>query len=330
MLATETCTLIRAAHWDDATPEPESTMIDVLRRGLSNHSGLVRKGCALALQVPKWACRVQAREEDFQRHPPVLANSFPKSGTHLLDQIVTGLPVRRNFGAFLSSMTSSFQFRERTEASVKRFIAAAVPGEIVRGHLFYNDAYPAELARKNFVHYIIYRDPRDVVASEAHYLRDMNRWHRLHRYFRRLPTLEDAISLSINGFDPPIPGLFHPNVRERFRRYEPWLDYDGCLPIRFEELRSEDMSGVVRRMAQFYADRTNEPLNIDERVAAMMQAVAPERSHTFRRGVKGGWREKFTPEHRRRFAEVAGDLLIQLGYETDDSWVDAPMVQATR
>jgi hypothetical protein len=303
-------------------------MIDVLRRGLSSRNGLVRKGCALALHVPKWATRFHAGAEDFQGLPPVLANSFPKSGTHLLDQIVTGLPGRRNFGAFLSSMTSSFQFRERTDASVKRFIAGTVPGEIVRGHLFYDDAYVANLAERNFVHYIIYRDPRDVVASEAHYLREMNRWHRLHPYFRRLPSLEDAISLSINGFEPPIPGLFHPNVRERFRRYEQWLGHEGCLPIRFEELRSEEMPRVVRRMAEFYAARTTSPLDVDTCVTAMIAAVAPERSHTFRKGVKGGWREKFTPEDRCRFAEVAGDLLVQLGYETDDSWVEDPSAQA--
>jgi sulfotransferase 6B1 len=296
-------------------------MNDVLSRGLSNRSGLVRKGCALALRVPKWVRRLRTTQQDYLDGPPVLANSFPKSGTHLLDQIVTGLPGRTNFGAFLASMTSSFQFRERTVRSVKRFLAGIVPGEIIRGHLFYDDAYLADLARKNVVHYFIYRDPRDVVASEAHYLREMNRWHRLSPYFHRLPSLEDAISLCINGFDPPIPELYFPNIRERFCRYERWLGYDNCLPVRFEELRSDELPNVVRRMAEFYAARTTTLFDVDECSAAMRRAIAPERSHTFHRGIKGGWREKFTPEHRRRFAELAGELLIRLGYETDDSWV---------
>ena len=45
---------------------------------------------------------------------------------------------------------------------------------------------PHDLAKKNVVHYFVYRDPRDVVISEAHYLREMNRWHRLAPYFRKL------------------------------------------------------------------------------------------------------------------------------------------------
>jgi hypothetical protein len=44
------------------------------------------------------------------------------------------------------------------------------------------------------------------------------------------------------------------------------------------------------------------------------------RSRTFRSGTAGGWRERFTPEHKRLFLDVAGDLLVQLGYERNDNW----------
>jgi hypothetical protein len=35
------------------------------------------------------------------------------------------------------------------------------------------------------------------------------------------------------------------------------------------------------------------------------------------------WREAFTPEDRRFFHAEAGDLLIELGYEADDRWVNS-------
>jgi hypothetical protein len=38
---------------------------------------------------------------------------------------------------------------------------------------------------------------------------------------------------------------------------------------------------------------------------------------TFRKGQIGGWREEFTAEHERAVEEVAGPLLVELGYEVD-------------
>src|SRR5215204_1999399 len=43
-------------------------------------------------------------------------------------------------------------------------------------------------------------------------------------------------------------------------------------------------------------------------------------SSFFRKGVAGDWRNTFTEEDRRVFKEVAGDLLIKLGYEKDRDW----------
>ncbi len=171
------------------------SMLNSLQHHLSSRYGLVRKAAISMLRVPRWLHGLRAADADYQFAPPVLADSFPKSGTHLVNQIVDGLPHCSNYGAFLASMTSSFQFRERSAASVHRYIRSIVPNEIVRAHLFYDPQYEAHLKRKNAVHYFVYRDPRDVVVSEAHYLREMNRWHRLHSHFAALASIEEAIAL---------------------------------------------------------------------------------------------------------------------------------------
>jgi sulfotransferase 6B1 len=297
-------------------------MLNWLKSQLSSSNPFARKVAIGALQVPKLWRRLRARPEQYRDSPPVFANSFPKSGTHLLFQIVDGLPNVTNYGAFLSSMTSSFQFRERSPESASQFIRGFVPGEIVRGHLFYDSQNAAELAEKNVVHLFAYRDPRAVVVSEAHYLRDMNRWHRLARYFQKLPGMDEAIMLSITGFEPPIPGIEYPNIAARFARYRGWLECDDCLAIRFEDLAGEVRAAAIRRVAEFYAAHCAGPLDIDATVAAMTACIAPEKSHTFRSGKKAGWRNEFTAEHRRRFDELAGDLLIDLGYETNHDWAN--------
>jgi hypothetical protein len=294
-----------------------------LQEGLSSKNGFVRKGSAAVLRVSKWLHARRAQPDQFAAFPPVFANSVPKSGTHLLVQIVDGLPHRVNYGAFLSSMTSSFQFRERSESGVARFIRHMVPGEIVRGHLFYNARHAADLAQQNAVNYLIYRDPRDVVVSEAHYLREMNRWHRLHPCFRKTASIQDAIMLSINGFDPPVPRISYPNIAERFARYHGWLQCDDCLAVKFEDLVSDRQPELIRKIAEFYARRTTTPFDLDAAVETMTTRIAPQKSHTFRSGKKAGWQREFTPAHRKRFAELTGDLLIRLGYEPNLDWVSA-------
>lgn len=300
-------------------------LIPRLENYLTHRSGLVRKASAALLTMLKTIRAKRVNRGDLAALPPVLANSFPKSGTHLLLQIVDGLPGRRNYGAFLASMTSSFQFRERSERSTCRFIRGFVPGEIVRGHLYFEPVYAEELAKRNTVNFFIYRDPRDVVVSEAHYLREMNRWHRLHRYFRDADSIEDAIMLSITGLDPPVAGIDYPDIAARFARYHGWLGRDDCLAIRFEDLVSERRADVIRRSAEFYAARCVTPFDVEACVKTMSAHIAPHKSHTFRRGKKAGWQREFTAEHRRRFDEIAGNLLIQLGYEPNHDWASAPI-----
>jgi len=304
------------------------SVLSKLKDGLSHRNGFVRKGAAAALRLPRWWQWVRASPDNYRLTPPVLANSFPKSGTHLLFQVVDGLPNTTNYGAFLASMTSSFQFRERSPENVGRFIRSFAPGEVIRAHLFFDKQNAADLAATNVVHYYIYRDPRDVVVSEAHYLRDMNRWHRLAPYFRKLPSIDEAIMLSITGFVPPIQGLEYPDIAARFERYAPWLERDDCLAIRFEDLASEKRSAVIRQMAEFYSRRCGSRFDVEVCVASMTASIAPDKSHTFRSGKKAGWQREFTPEHRERFAAIAGDLLVELGYEPDDAWVHAPLPQS--
>jgi hypothetical protein len=44
----------------------------------------------------------------------------------------------------------------------------------------------------------------------------------------------------------------------------------------------------------------------------------------------GAWRRAFSPRDRREFHEVAGDLLIELGYEPNTEWLDGRELEARR
>ncbi len=292
--------------------------------------------------VPRAVLRAAAREEAYLRRPPVLANSFPKSGTHLLLQMLQGLPGLKRWGAFWATQPS-IPFRERSGRTMARKIRGAAPGELAAGHVFHAGEVAKALRSRNFLHFFLYRDPRDVVVSEAHYLGTMNRWHRMHPFFAALPTLEERISLSILGAGEHglgagstggAPGAFpydYPNVAGRWERYRGWLGEPGVVPLRYEELVGRSLEGgsgapaagveaAARRMAEAWSRHSaweGDPASL---VPALLAAVRPERSRTFRAGTVGGWRTHFTPRLVREMKSVAGDLLVTLGYEEGTDW----------
>jgi hypothetical protein len=62
------------------------------------------------------------------------------------------------------------------------------------------------------------------------------------------------------------------------------------------------------------------PVPREKALGILVKAIQPRKSHTFRSGKTGGWHEYFTEEHKALFKDVAGDLLVKLGYEKDNNW----------
>jgi hypothetical protein len=293
---------------------------DFLRQGLHNRSGLIRKGSALLLRAPKRLAKRRTVAADYVAYPPILVNSIPKCGTHLLDQIVGSIPAARNFGEFLSSMTSSFRFQRRPTECLCRILEGSIPGELVRSHLFYSQDVADSIRRMGFVHFFIFRDPRDVVVSEALYYRRINRWHRLHPLFRDADSDAAAILLAINGLADHSDQYYFPDIGARVEHYRPWTTQPGVLSVRFEDLVSEHRDERIREMMSFYAGAAPGGADVDDLCRRALAAIDPKKSHTYRSGKSGGWRKAFTDEHRQAFKRVAGRQLIALNYETNDDW----------
>jgi hypothetical protein len=252
--------------------------------------------------------------------PPVLGNSVPKSGTHLLDQILAALPDRRNYGAFLESMTASYVFRERSVASTLAYLSGIVSGEIVRAHLHHSPEAEEAARTLGLVHFLVYRDPRDVVVSEAHYLRSMNRWHRMHPHFRACAGFADAVMLAIEGLPPGASALDYPDVGRRFGRFVPWIRSPSVHAVRFEELVSPRRRAAIEGLVRYYARHAGAAVDVAAVADEAEARIAPERSHTYRQGGSGGWRSVFTPGHEQAFKRVTGNLLVELGYEPTTDW----------
>lgn len=280
-------------------------------------AALRRKARMAALRVPR-AVHRHGGGTSYGGSPPVLVNSIPKSGTHLLHAALAELPGVRDYHSFVASVPSVLH-RPRSDAATAARLARIAPGELLRAHLWYSPASADQLRRLNVAHVLIVRDPRDVVVSEAHYLAEMAPWHGLHRAFAARQRIEDRVTLAIDGLGRRR-SPWYPPVGERLAPYVRWTVERDVHTVRYEDLIGERRVDAVLAVVAAFAEASAAPVDVEAVTARAVTALDTGRPHTFRKGGAGGWRSVFTDDHRELFKRRAGDLLVELGYEEDDRW----------
>jgi len=249
-----------------------------------------------------------------------MANSFPKSGTHLLNQILEVFPNVKNYSSFIAT-TPSIRFRERSEKVLMRRINWIVPSEVVSSHLYFKPIYLEKLREKKCIIYFIYRDLRDVAISEAFFLTYMHKWHKAHWYFRhQLHDDHSRILCAIRGIPPNEVSYEFPNIAKRFDPYFRWVKCDDVFSVKYEDLMSSKRNKVLLKMIDFLEYKSGISVKKEDLLYDIQKSINPEKSVTFRKGGAGNWKKKFTLEHKKAMKEVAGNLLIELGYERNFDW----------
>jgi len=248
----------------------------------------------------------------------ILVNSFPKSGTHLLYQLFWKSNFVNDYKSFIASHPSR-QKKQNSYIKVNQNINDLLKAELIRGHIFYHKSTEELIKNKNIINYFIYRDPRDVVISEANYLYNMNRFHILHKYFKKVNFLEDRIKFSIMGNDFLNTGGTYKNIKDRFLDYKGWLK-GSCHSIKYEDLVGSNQSQIVRDILSFYIENSDVNFKVDEIIKDSIKSIDPSKSHTFNTGGTAKWKKIFNDEHKELFKKYAGDLLIELKYEENYDW----------
>ena len=256
----------------------------------------------------------------FDEAPPVFGNSKPKSGSHLLLQILNGftriMPYR--YVDTDPVRTIRRDGGRRTVDEVLTDLKNVPPGVIGWGYVEATPENVAFLCRPDRVNYFIYRDPRDMLVSQVFFATDMHEEHGMHEYYRSLTDFGERLKTAITGIDRD--GLHMVSVKQRYEGVFQWLQQKHVMCIRFEDL-IDDRDSTLHAMLD-EAERTGYriPTAREKALSILMEAIQPRKSHTFRSGKTGGWREHFTEKHKALFKDVAGDLLIRLGYEKNNDW----------
>lgn len=252
--------------------------------------------------------------------PALLGISFPKSGTHLLDQILLGFSNVAPYAKRVHSFYAEYEGesgKKREPQQALAWLDSLRPGDVASAHLFARPEAVERVCSPKFAPYFIFRDPRDVVVSHVFYVTDMEARHVHHEYYQSLPDFNARLTVSILG--RPDADIEFPNIADRFAPYLGWLERDEVLALHFEDLIHDRAATLTRIMDHLLVRaplQTSRQLILD----SLEASINPTKSPTFRSGKTGEWKKHFTGEHKKIFKEAAGELLVKLGYEKDADW----------
>jgi hypothetical protein len=264
---------------------------------------------------------------NLQAMPAVLGNAMPKSGSHLLIQILEGLA---QIGPFVNPgyppVNRAEGNRKLPDEKVLAEIRAMRPGDIRYGYLHAEEPWVSAVTGAGRATLFVHRDPRDWVISQIFYATDMHEGHMLHAYYQSLPTMEARINAAIEGVNTA--EVSAPSVVERYSHYLGWLETPGVLCLRFEDLiengklKIEDILNylTIFNFRPFDNAQGGSSIPKESAIEKLANRASPRKSGTFRKGQPGEWREHFTPGNVRRFKDAAGELVVRLGYEEDEEW----------
>ena len=235
----------------------------------------------------------------------VLITTIPKSGTHLLRQIIgphrwapiiqgtsaiallepcgvstTRRPVGRDLGKFLEGIDKH-------------------PTSITMGHIPYHPGAVEAIKTRGIPVVQLIRDPRDmVVAHCASVTRKDGKAMRMFDFH-----FSDGLRLSEKD-DPLIwcirLALFW------WKGWLPWIEKEASnLVIRFEDLVGPNQRETIAAIGSILGP----DFSVDDAIAR----IKPE-SATFRKGLVGEWRKEFGPHHMRLFDDTMGPTMETLGY----------------
>lgn len=259
---------------------------------------------------------------------------MPKSGTHLLTQVVdllgycdfgahetlwlrakdrlglggpvvlAHLRVKRNWQRRIAALgnragqTIPFDVTMPVQTPValaQRWLTSIPTGHYLSGHVPWTES-TAELVREvGLKHLIIIRDPRDVLVSFVHFV--LRPEHILSKDFASLSP-DERVRLALEGGRGASSGVQITGLREGFASIMAWQNEPAVLFVRFESLIGErgDGSNAAQRDAVRAICHHLDLASDDALVEQVCLRAFDTGAATFRRGKIGSWRDELTPD----------------------------------
>ncbi len=283
--------------------------------------------------------------------PIVMCVTIPKCGTHLLLKCISLFNIpRMQFPYNRTNALKPSPAKWKKLNTLNRFdpphhykgplhipTAGPIPENVLLAfhskirdllsyHLVYSPEAEAFLNKHSKANFLIIRDPRAMLVSMAHMVKDG--WNGEHA------NVEDIIWDFIDGrqkhfirwgvtVNTGYPLIWELGVTDFYKLYLPWMQKKNFYTVKFENLIGAKGGGSDEQQLQ---EITNIAKHIG--VNASIEQIKAVRDQlfggtaTFREGKISGWKQIFTPEMKAAYKAVPGanQLLIDLGYEKDANW----------
>lgn len=255
------------------------------------------------------------------RPRPVLVNSIPKAGTHLVSKALSLVPgmdgefVRLApvaFQAVPGEATVDLGIGMPRAASVQRVheaLASLTPGQFALWHVPYSPGFHEVLVELNLAMIVLVRDPRDVVVSHARHIEHFT-GHRLHARFLEL-TEAQRIDAVIDGVQDVNTGdTLLESLADRYAHLLAWRAHSPMLLVRFEDLVGERGGGSAEaqrtalRQVLAFLEVPAGAETIDRIAHQMFGATV-----TFRQGQIGAWHEHLSSSHVERIEATCSAVM---------------------
>lgn len=277
------------------------------------------------LKIRRWQLRrlkveLQWGPAQLNQTPALVGNAMPKSGSHLIIQVLQGLTT---IGPFVNPgfppLTRAEDNSPLPDEKVLQNIQALRTGDISYGYIHAREPFVSALTAPGKCSLFVYRDPRDMIVSQVFYATQIHPDHGMHYHYTQvLSSMEERINAAIMGVNTEMSQLS--GVVDKYKHYIGWLDQPKVLPLRFEDLIIDRNHTLNRILDYISANGFTPRVSRIEAIEKLAGAIKPKKSGTFRRGQPGNWTEYFSSVNKKIFKDVTGSLLIDLGYELNNDW----------
>lgn len=264
----------------------------------------------------------------------VLVNSIPKSGTHLLERVIERLPGMKKGEGFLRTDNAN-EARFILKGNIESGYGSVAVS--LKGHQRYYQEIEQILMDYGYKCVLIIRDPRDIVVSHMHWVTREGHKSQMNReYYRQLSNDDERLLVSIAGRPRGHNQNFaagrelwlvnyhlqYNHIGRRIAAYLPWLRSRLVYVTRFEnlvgssgggsdELQAIEIQNIARHLGMALTEKD---------IASIASELFTKDAKTFRKGQIGDWEKSFSWYHKTVFKSLAGQYLIDLGYEQGFVW----------